>query len=521
MELKIGQLIAGTISSKIESCFTAYNPATGEALNPSVPEASVEEVEAAVNVASEAFESFSKTTGTIRASFLEAIANNIDALGDQLLDTAHLETALPLARLTGERGRTTSQLKLFANLVKNGNWKRAIVDGALPERQPLPRPDLRQMQIPLGVVAIFGSSNFPLAFSVAGGDTAAALAAGCPVVFKAHPAHPSTSQLIGEAIVKAGRETGIHAGVFSMVHGFSNQVGSDLVSHPLVKAVAFTGSFKGGKALYDLCVKRNEPIPVYAEMGSVNPVFFLPNAIEKNGEQLAKNFAASIAQGSGQFCTNPGLFVLLNSEKSKKFISDVSEAIAAITLHPMLTKKIADGYHDGIKNQLKLTGAKAVSKINYNAVAPSIVQTTCKHVLDTNSYFDEVFGPSSLAVIADDMEEVKSFIEKMPGQLTATIHASEKEISEVGSLVEKLQHKVGRIVFNSFPTGVEVCNAMVHGGPFPASTDSRSTSVGTTSIYRFVRPVCYQGFPDELLPDELKKANPLHLMRLENDDYKR
>ena len=433
--------------------------------------------------------------------FLEAIAANIETLGDELLHVINEETALPLARLTGERGRTTGQLKLFAKLLRDGNWNKEIIDEAMPDRKPAPRPQMIQLQVPIGVVAVFGASNFPLAFSVAGGDTASALAAGCPVVFKAHPAHPATCQLVGAAIAKAAKETGMPDGVFSMLHGFSHEVGGRLVTHPMIKAVAFTGSFKGGKALYDLAVRRKEPIPVYAEMGSVNPVFFLPEAIKHGGESLISQFAQSVTLGSGQFCTNPGLCIFINSEESKSFIGKLADVLSACSIHPLLTKGITDAYKSGLEKQIKLPGAVKVGTIPKADVEPSIISVNAKQVLEHPDYFEEIFGPSTLAVLADSYEEIFQLAEMMPGQLTGTIHAAENDSKAAKELIDRLTQKVGRVVMNGFPTGVEVCHAMVHGGPYPATTDSRVTSVGTTSIYRFTRPVCYQNIPSALLAE--------------------
>jgi alpha-ketoglutaric semialdehyde dehydrogenase len=475
--------------------FQAHNPVTGNAVPPDFREATVEEMNEAVSLADQAFAVYRKTTASQRSLFLEAIASNIEALGDELLQTIHAETALPLARLTGERARTTAQLRLFAQLLRDGKWNRIIVDEALPDRKPLPRPEMIQVQVPLGVVVIFGASNFPLAFSVAGGDTASALAAGCPVVCKAHPAHPATCQLVGTAIIKAAQETHMPDGVFSLLHGFSHQMGGMLVTHPLVKAVAFTGSFKGGKALYDLAVRRKEPIPVYAEMGSVNPVFFLPEAVKQGGDGLAGQFAQSVTQGSGQFCTNPGICIFMNNEESRIFIQKTATAMSATAIHPLLTKGITEAFVAGLQKQIKLPGALIISTKTEKTVEPALLSVSAKDLLEAPEYFEEVFGPSTLAVFADRDEELFQIAEKMPGQLTATIHAAEKDYPVAKELLDLLTQKVGRIIMNGFPTGVEVSHAMVHGGPFPATTDSRTTSVGTSAIYRFTRPVCYQNVP--------------------------
>ena len=490
------QLIGYRITQGNGTLFQAFNPATGNPMPPDFREATVEEINEAVSLADQAFSAYRKTNSSQRSLFLEAIAANIEALGDELLQTIHTETALPLPRLIGERSRTTAQLRLFAQLLRDGKWNRMILDEALPERKPAPRPEMIQLQVPMGVVVVFGASNFPLAFSVAGGDTVSALAAGCPVICKAHPAHPATCHLIGTTIVKAARQTNMPDGVFSLLHGFSHEMGGMLVTHPLVKAVAFTGSFKGGKALYDLAVKRKIPIPVYAEMGSVNPVFFLPEAVKQGGELLAAQFAQSVTQGSGQFCTNPGICIFMNNEESRTFIRKTADAMSAATIHPLLTKGIADAYISGIQKQKHLPGAHVVSEKTEITVAPAILSVSAKDLLHTPEYFEEVFGPSTIAVLADHVGELFQIAENMPGQLTASIHGSEEDYPQARTLLDLLTQKVGRIVMNGFPTGVEVSHAMVHGGPYPATTDSRSTSVGTTSIYRFTRPVCYQNFPD-------------------------
>jgi alpha-ketoglutaric semialdehyde dehydrogenase len=480
--------------------FYGINPETGKPLDTKFHEATESEIDESVELAQKAFPLYRKISAEKRSVFLDTIAANIDLLGDELLHVIHEETALPLARISGERDRTTGQLKLFARLLRAGDWNRKIRDEALPDRKPLPRPEIIQMQVPIGVVAIFGASNFPLAFSVAGGDTTAALAAGCPVVFKAHPAHPATCQLVGNAIMKAAKETGMPDGTFSMLHGFTHATGGRLVTHRFIKAVAFTGSFRGGKALYDLAARRKEPIPVYAEMGSVNPVFFLPGAVKEGGESLPRQFAQSVTLGAGQFCTNPGLCIFTHNEESLNFIQQISNALSSITLHPMLTKGISDAFQTGLQKQNKLPGVKSLIPVAGSVIEPHILMVHAKEVLRNPDYFEEVFGPSTLAVLADSNEELNQLIEMMPGQLTATIHASEKDYPRVKDLAELLTQKAGRLVMNGFPTGVEVCHAMVHGGPFPATTDSRVTSVGTTSIYRFTRPVCFQNIPADLLP---------------------
>ncbi len=500
MEIIPSQIIGYSHVQSNGKIFHGYDPASGKPLSPAFREATESEINESIVLANTAFASYRKTSASQRSLFLETIAGNIEALGDDLLKIIHEETALPLTRLAGERVRTTGQLRLFAQLLRDGKWNHEIVDEPLPDRKPQPRPGMVQMQVPIGVVAVFGASNFPLAFSVAGGDTVSALAAGCPVVFKAHPAHPATCQLIGNAIAKAAKETGMPDGTFSMLHGQSNNVGGTLVKHPLIKAVAFTGSFKGGKSLYDLAVRRPEPIPVYAEMGSVNPVFFLPEAVKLGGESLALQFGQSVTMGSGQFCTNPGFCILINNEDSKFFIQHVAEALSASPIHALLTEGITRAYKSGLEKQHKMSGASILTITAETDIKPSIITVSAKNLMQNPDYFEEVFGPSTVAVLADSYDEMFRLAEVMPGQLTGTIHAADKDIPVAKELIELLTQKVGRVIMNGFPTGVEVCHAMVHGGPYPATTDSRVTSVGTASIYRFTRPVCYQNIPHALLP---------------------
>jgi alpha-ketoglutaric semialdehyde dehydrogenase len=499
MEIIPSQIIGFRNAQSKGASFYGYNPATLKPLTTPFQEATPLEIKESVELARKAFTSYRKTSPAQRSLFLEAIAAHIEALGDDLLYIINEETALPLARLTGERGRTTGQLNLFAQLLREDKWNKVIIDEALPDRKPAPRPEMIQTQVPIGVVAVFGASNFPLAFSVAGGDTVSALAAGCPVIFKAHPAHPATCQLVGNAIAMAAKDTGMPDGVFSMLHGFSHETGGMLVTNPLIKAIAFTGSFKGGKALYDLAVRRKEPIPVYAEMGSVNPVFFLPEAVRRGGETLASQFAQSVTLGSGQFCTNPGVCVFINNDESKSFIQKLAVFMSASAIHPLLTKGISEAFKSGLEKQKRLPGATGVVTKTETDIEPSVISVSAKDVLQYPDYFEEVFGPSTIAVLADNYDDIYHLIESMPGQLTGTIHAAENECQTAKELIDRLTQKVGRVVMNGFPTGVEVCHAMVHGGPYPATTDSRVTSVGTGSIYRFTRPVCYQNIPSSLL----------------------
>jgi 2,5-dioxopentanoate dehydrogenase len=500
MEILPSQIIGYRNVQSGGEIFHGYNPSSGKPLSPVFREATKTEINESIVLAHHAFSVYRKISPSQRSLFLETIASSIEAMGDDLLKIVNEETALPLTRLTGERSRTTGQLRLFAKLLRDGNWNKEIVDEPLPDRKPFARPGMIQIQVPIGVVAVFGASNFPLAFSVAGGDTVAALAAGCPVVFKAHPAHPATCQLIGSAIAKAAKETGMPDGVFSMLHGRSNETGGTLITHPLIKAVAFTGSFKGGRALYDLAVRRPEPIPVYAEMGSVNPVFFLPDAVKLGGESLASQFGQSVTMGSGQFCTNPGFCIFMNNEESKLFIRHVTAGMSATPVHSMLTKGIADAYKSGLERQYKMSGHPMPAITAETDIRPSIITINATSLMEYPDYFEEVFGPSTIAVLSDTYDEMFRLAEVMPGQLTATIHAAEGDYPTAKELIELLTQKVGRVIMNGFPTGVEVSHAMVHGGPYPATTDSRVTSVGTTSIYRFTRPVCYQNIPHSMMP---------------------
>ncbi len=445
-------------------------------------DASIAEIDSAIAAAKAAFPIYRRISDAERAEFLQAISREILAIGDKLIQTACAESHLPEARITGERGRTTGQIQAFADFISNPSWKKEIHDPAQPDRAPLPKPDLFQTQIPLGPVAVFGASNFPLAFSVAGGDTISALAAGCPVIFKAHPAHPKTGDLVGGAISKAVASCGLPAGAFSLIHGASHEVGTHLVQHPDIQAVGFTGSYRGGKALYDLAVRRPHPIPVYAEMGSVNPVILLSDKIAENPAALAAGLAGSVCMGVGQFCTNPGLLIL--QKKDASFLDLLAEELDKLPLGTFLTPRIADAYAAGVSNLTQH------SKKSTSRDLPSPALFVAEAATINRVVLEEVFGPCTVAILVEDEAELITFIESLDGQLTGTIHGTKAEISE--QLVDSLLQKVGRLLFNGFPTGVEVSGAMVHGGPFPATTDSRSTSVGTQAIYRFVRMVCIQ-----------------------------
>jgi alpha-ketoglutaric semialdehyde dehydrogenase len=518
-------IIGNKLSQAGTSTFYGENPSTGKKLEPAFYEASQEEISEAIEKASVAFQQYRNKTGAKKAEFLEAIADEIIALGPLLITRASEESGLPEARLTGERGRTVGQLKLFAELLREGSWVDARIDNADPDRKPLPKADIRSMQKALGPVGVFGASNFPLAFSVAGGDTVSALAAGCPVVFKAHPAQPGTCELVGLAIQRAVQKTGMPEGTFSMVNGRSTDVGMAIVRHPLIKAIGFTGSFFGGKALFDEANKRDQPIPVYAEMGSTNPVFILPKALKERGEKIAQELAASVTLGVGQFCTNPGLVFIEQSEDETRFRDDLSKQVNGISAGVMLTSGIQNNFSKGIERLKNVEGVKVL------ATGPDagegargsahLLHASAALFLEKHELEEEVFGPSTLAVTANHKQELLQAAEQLGGHLTATIIGTEEDLQEYGDLINILEQKVGRLLLNGYPTGVEVCHSMVHGGPYPATTDSRTTSVGTLAIHRFTRPVCYQNFPQNLLPAELKDDNPLGIWRLVDGERKK
>ncbi|MFH5831268.1 aldehyde dehydrogenase (NADP(+)) [Halalkalibaculum sp. DA384] len=516
MELTGQNFIGNTRSADGSVTFQAVNPATGEDLQPSYVEATGDEVDQAFRKAEEAFKVYRQKSGTRRAELLEAIADEIEVLGDQLIRRCSRETGLTEGHLNGERGRTVGQLRLFGKVIREGSWVDARIDTSKEG------PDIRSMKMALGPVGIFGASNFPLAFSVAGGDTASALAAGCTIVVKAHPAHPGTCEMVGGAIRKAVEETGMPDGTFSMVQGTSHEVGQAMVEHPLAKAIGFTGSFKGGKALYDAATRRPEPIPVYAEMGSTNPMFLLPGALKEQGEELAEGLVNSVNLGVGQFCTNPGLVAYQDSDEARAFQQKVSEHFKKASAGTMLTAGIQSAYKQGLEKLLQQEGVRLVADGKDNGSAtpgvPHLLNVSSKDFLANRFLEEEVFGPSTLTITAGGKQDLVAIAENLQGHLTATLYGTEQDLEEYSELVRVLQRKVGRLIFNGFPTGVQVNHAMVHGGPFPATTDARATSVGTLAIERFVRPVCFQGFPEEQLPDELKADNPLGIGRLVNGE---
>jgi NADP-dependent aldehyde dehydrogenase len=466
----------------------------------------VDLVNRACEAAEDAFWSYGYSTRETRAAFLDAIADEIEARAEAITLIGAQETGLPEARLQGERGRTTGQLRLFASHIRKGDYLDRRHDAALPDRQPLPRPDIRLMERPIGPVAVFGASNFPLAFSTAGGDTAAALAAGCPVVVKGHSAHPGTAEIVAEAIHAAITRLGLHPGVFSLIQGGRRDVGTALVQHPLIKAVGFTGSLAGGRALFDLCAARPEPIPFFGELGSVNPMFLLPQAVAARAEALGQGWAGSLTMGAGQFCTNPGIAVVLDGTDADAFVAATSAALAKIGPQTMLTDGIAQAYRDGKE---RFEARNAVRRVHTTPsqgreASPNLYETTADAYLQDHALGEEVFGPLGLIVRVSSVEDMARLARGFQGQLTATLHMEAGDLGDAQKLLPVLERKAGRVLVNGFPTGVEVCDAMVHGGPYPASTNFGATSVGTMAIRRFLRPVSYQNFPQGLLPADLQ-----------------
>jgi NADP-dependent aldehyde dehydrogenase len=494
------------------------NPATGAAIDPPFAEAGPAELERACALAWAAFDTFRETGLEARAAFLEAIASRILSLGDALIERASTETGLPHARIEGERGRTVGQLRLFAQVVRDGSWLDARIDPAQPDRTPLPRADLRLRNVPVGPVAVFGASNFPLAFSVAGGDTASALAAGCPVVVKAHPAHPGTSELVGQAVRAAVADCGLPEGVFSLLFGAGNWLGGALVEDRRIKAVGFTGSRGGGLALVRIAASRAEPIPVYAEMSSINPVILLPGALARRAGEIGKGFVGSLTMGAGQFCTNPGLVLAQDGPDLDAFMQAAAEAMRPAPAGTMLTSGIFKAYQGGVarlaSNPSVVEVAHGQNADGVNRGRAALFATDADGFLSDETLQEEVFGASSMVVRCRDIAAMRALLERIEGQLTVTLHMDDVDLGAARALLPTLERKAGRVLVNGWPTGVEVSHAMVHGGPFPATSDGRSTSVGTLAIRRFLRPVCYQDLPPDLLPEALRDANPWHVPRL-------
>ena len=511
MALTGKHFIAGTRGGGGNSAdsFTATNPSNGETLECEFLEASQSDIDAAVAAADEAFDQLQTVTSDKIGDLLDAIADGIDAAGDRLLDRAHAETGLPMGRLQGERGRTTNQTRIFAQMARADDWRQPRIDAGNPDRTP-PKPDVRTMLFGVGPVVVFGASNFPLAISVVGTDTVSALAARCPVIVKAHPAHPGTCEILAEVISEAVGKVGLPAGTFSLLQGKSNEFGKSLVQHPAVAAVAFTGSLRGGRALFDAVNAREIPIPFYAEMGSSNPVFILPGAMKQRAAEIATGYVQSVNLGVGQFCTNPGIVLGVEGDALEQFLSAVKSSASDVSPATMLHPGIHKSYQDAQENLESITGVEKIASSDQPPVdgahqaACNIYGADISVLQKSSEVHDEVFGPSSVVLRCQSTEQMLEYASSLDGHLTATIHGTEEDLNSNLKLVRLLQRKVGRIVFNGFPTGIEVCNAMHHGGPYPATTHSFYTSIGHQSIFRFTKPVCFQGFPKECLPPQLQ-----------------
>jgi alpha-ketoglutaric semialdehyde dehydrogenase len=503
-----------------ESTFQAQNPASASPLEPPYHSATQDDLNEAVHQAAEAFPSYSQLSGQKKAAFLRRAADALDAHKQELADRAHLETALPMPRLLGEVGRASNQLRLFASLVEEGSWVNARIDPALPDRQPLPRPDIRSMLLPLGPVAVFGASNFPFAFSTAGGDTASALAAGCPVIVKAHPAHPGASELVAQILTESVAAESLHPGTFTMLYDSGIEIGAAVVQHPKVAAVAFTGSLRAGRALMDLAAARPNPIPCFTEMSSGNPIFVLPSALRKGPAELAKNLFGSVTLGAGQFCTKPGVVFVPDSPENQPFFDELKSLVEKSQPFTLLTSGIAQTYSRATAErsaQIPLVATATTHESTAGFAANSKLFTvSLDQLIGQPDLADEIFGPDTLLVHCDSASDYLRAAHSLSGHLTATILGDEDDLLAHRDLIQILEQKAGRLLINGFPTGVEVTHAMVHGGPYPSTSDPRFTSVGTQSIYRFAKPVCYQNFPQQLLPPELQDDNPLRIHRLLN-----
>lgn len=506
--------IGNARSAGSKSSGQAVNPADGSKLEPAYLAPTPEEVERAVQLAAAAFPVFSALPGKVRAGFLREIAAEIEAVADEIAARGPLESGLPEARMRGETGRTVGQLRMFASLIEEGSWVDARIERAQPDRQPLPKPDLRSMLRPLGPVAVFCASNFPLAFSVAGGDTASALAAGCPVIVKAHSSHPGVAEIVGNCVVRAANKTGMPEGVFSLLYGGGRDVGMALVQHPVIQAVGFTGSRSGGTALMQAAANRPQPIPVYAEMSSVNPVVFLPEAVDARGEALGEAFFGSLTMGVGQFCTNPGL-VFLPTGHGEAFLTKLCSLVSTGSPGVMLNSGICAAFQSATSEFASVPGVTVLASAPEVAdrATPKVFSVDVETFLRDARLHGEMFGPATL-VVRGTVAQIEAAIAHLEGQLTGTVHATDAELAAHASLVSALERRVGRLIFNGFPTGVEVCHSMVHGGPFPSTSDGRSTSVGTMAIFRFCRAVAWQSFPQAALPAELQDSNPLGIFRM-------
>lgn len=516
-------IIGEDLSAAGQVTLRAYDPVSNAFLPENFHIATPEEVDRAMLKAVAAFRIYRNTTPEQRAVFLETIAAGLAGLGDELPNRASLESGLPAARTSGETMRTINQLKLFAAVLREGSWVQAVIDTAIPNRQPLPRPDIRKMLVPLGPVLVFPASNFPLAFSTAGGDTAAALAAGNPVIVKAHESHPGTNELVAMVIRQAAQECGMPDGVFSSLTGTGPLLGQQLVKHPAVKAIAFTGSFRAGKAIMDAAAQREEPVPVYAEMGSINPVLLLPGKLQQQAKTVAGQLAASVLQGAGQFCTSPGLLIALDNEDTHTFLQEMAAQLSAATAAPMLNTGICRHYYEGRSRLAQLPGVEScfigTDGRAETTATPALFQVPAARFITDKALQQEVFGPAALAVICKDEKEMLAVVQQLQGQLTGTVMAAYEELPVFANVIQTLSDKSGRLIFNGVPTGVEVSHAMVHGGPYPATGDGRSTSVGADAIVRFTRPCCYQDCPPALLPPALQDHNPLGIFRKVNGTW--
>jgi len=520
MDILVKQFIDGKRIAESGVSFVACDAVSGEALPHKIFAATEAEVKSAAEAAARAYPVYRRTGLEERAVFLEAIAKEIDSLDDSFIRTVMTETGLLEARVRGERTRTSNQLRLFSAVVRRGDFLGARIDSALPERQPLPRPDIRQYHIGLGPVAVFGAGNFPLAFSVAGGDTASALAAGCPVIVKAHSGHPATSELVGQAIVRAVAACGMPSGVFGML--FGDNSGEPLVLAREVKAVAFTGSLRGGRALGEIAARRPEPIPMFAEMSSINPVIVLPGALAERSQAIAAGVAGSVTLGGGQFCTNPGLIIGFSGEPFERFCQQLGDEMAKRDPSVMLNPAILENYQEGVTRMTQISGVELLASgpAGLDRAQTCLFRASATLLKKTGHPLEEeVFGPSTVVVALKDLQELVNLVPRLNGHLTASVFAGSADVENLSPLIDALEPRVGRIILNDYPTGVEVCDAMVHGGPYPATSDSRFTSVGSLSIDRFLRPVCYQGYPDSMLPPALQDLNPLRIRRLVNGSW--
>jgi 2,5-dioxopentanoate dehydrogenase len=526
MELHGKHLIAGQVVAAGTETFFAYDARSGNQISPPFFEGTPDEVDQALQKADEAANQLRLVTAEQIADFLLAVREEILATGDELIERAGSEAGLDKTRLQGERDRTTNQLKMFAELVKEGSWVDARIDTALPDRKPLPRPDLRRMLQPIGPVGVFGASNFPLAFSVAGGDSAAAWASRNPVIVKGHPAHPGTSEIVAACVARAAAKTGMPSGIFSLIQSTKPEISLALVRHPLTKAIGFTGSLRAGRALFDEAAKRPAPIPVYAEMGSVNPIFVLPDSLKQNAETIADGLFKSVTAGSGQFCTCPGLVFVQEGEGLDQFESNLASKFREAPAGTMLNSAISKGYRERREQFAQQPNVETISKAedapSHGATGqPSLFVVNGEDWLDNHILHEEIFGPATVLVRVKPDVDLATMARHLDGSLTASIHATETDLQHAQPLADALTEVAGRVILNGYPTGVEVGNAMNHGGPYPATSDEKFTSVGTASIYRFARPVCYQNFPEPLLPVELRNANPRGIWRLVNGNLTR